>query len=67
MGAWYTCEDCKTMMVRFPPGPPPEGPVLCTACRVALSPAVLARRRKAAAAEWDDPYDDPGDDPWEDR
>jgi hypothetical protein len=39
--AWYTCQACQTMMVRFSAGPPSEGLVLCRACRATMTPLEL--------------------------
>jgi hypothetical protein len=66
MGAWYPCQVCQHVMVRFAAGPPPDEPVLCRACLAVVTPAMLAQWRDAAHPDWRRPQDAPEALDWRD-
>lgn len=48
MGAWYTCVECKQVMVRFSPGDFPRVPVRCAACLRTIPAKQLRKEEREA-------------------
>ena len=54
MGAWYTCVECKAMMVRFADGDFPRVPVRCPACLATIPAKQLRQEQREAQRQEED-------------